>query len=115
MFLSNGNGAPTDFCNATFDTAPAAADYPGGAVWIGGGGQLRSPGFALPAGKVARARAFVTGVGAFYFFVNGQRVGENVMDPPQTVYSKTVLYSTFDIGSMLVPGTTNHAGALLGT
>lgn len=37
------------------------------------------------------------------------------MDPPQTTYSKTVLYSTFDIAPMLRVGQTNQIGALLGT
>jgi len=58
---------------------------------------------------------YVTGVGSFYFFVNGNKVSDHVMDPPQTVYSKTVLYSTFDIASMLKPGADNTFGALLGT
>jgi hypothetical protein len=58
---------------------------------------------------------YVTGVGSFYFFVNGNKVSDHVMDPPQTVYSKTVLYSTFDIASMLKPGADTTFGALLGT
>ena len=40
--------------------------------------------------------------------------GINVMDPPQTVYSKTVLYTTFDITSLLNAGAVNDVGALLG-
>ena len=71
-------------------------------------------GLKLPAGTIARARAYVTGMGAFYLFVNGQRVGINVMDPPQTVYSKTILYNTFDVGELLTAGEVNHVGALLG-
>jgi alpha-L-rhamnosidase len=73
-----------------------------------------SKGLTLPAGTIARARVWVTGMGAFYLFVNGKKVGENVMDPPQTVYSKTVLYSTFDVAGLLVAGQTNQLGALLG-
>ena len=60
-------------------------------------------------------RAFCSGVGAFYLFANGVRVGENVMDPPQTVYSENVLYSSFDVAPMLAPGKSNSFGALLGT
>ena len=30
---------------------------------------------------------YVSGVGAFYLYLNGQQVGENIMDPPQSVYS----------------------------
>jgi alpha-L-rhamnosidase len=100
---------------ASFDTAPDATAFPATAKWIGGGGQMRlKEGLVLPAGTIARARAWVSGVGAFYFFVNGEKVGVNVMDPPQTVYSKTVLYSTFDVASLLKVGETNDIGAILG-
>ena len=76
-------------CNTSFETAPAASSFPGTAGWIGGGGQLRSrAGLVLPAGEVASARVYVAGMGAFYCYVNGARVGKNIMDPPQTVYSK---------------------------
>ena len=120
VWLSSQPDQPTSWgCGeALFDTAPSNATYPGTAVWIGGGGQLRTTpggGLHLPNGKIARARLWVTGMGAFYPFVNGKRVGENVMDPPQTVYSKTVLYSSFDILALVRPAAENHFGALLGT
>ena len=44
-----------------------------------------------------RARVFVSGLGAFYIYVNGQRVGDHVMDPPQTVYPSRVSFVTFDV------------------
>lgn len=73
---------------------------------------MRSRALVLPA-EVVRARAYVTGVGSFYFHVNGVQVG-NIMDPPQTVYSKTVLFSTFDITDQIKTGP-NYFGAYLGT
>ena len=122
VYLSSAPTTPTQWgcgnasTHALFDTAPAASVFPGKNLWVGGGGQLRSKQpIDLPAGKVMRARAFVTGVGAFYLYVNGEKVGLNVMDPPQTVYSKTILYNTFDVGSLLKPGQQNHIGVLLGT
>jgi alpha-L-rhamnosidase len=119
-WLSSQPDHPSDWgcSDSSFDTAPATSVFPGSAAWIGGGGKLRtSPegGLHLPNGTVSRARAFVSGVGAFDLFVNGVRVGENVMDPPQSVYSKSVLYSSFDIAPSLEPGTINSFGALLGT
>ena len=73
-------------CESTFETAPPASAFPGSAKWIGGGGQLHATkGLVLPANaSVASARAFVSGVGAFYLYVNGAQVGDHVMDPPQT-------------------------------
>jgi len=103
-------------CEGSFETAPAAQVFPGAAKWIGGGGQLHATkGFALPGGTaIQQARAYVSGVGAFYLYINGQQVGENVMDPPQSVYSKRVLYETFDIAPLLKPGH-NDIDVLLGT
>lgn len=84
----SGSAGPTAWgCAGTeFDTPPGADVFPGASAWIGGGGQLRTrTGLSLPAGTIARARAWVSGVGAFYLFANGVRVGENVMDPQQSV------------------------------
>jgi alpha-L-rhamnosidase len=116
VWLSGSASVPTDWsAPAAFDTAPAGEVFPGKNLWLGGGGQMRAKQpLALPTGKVARARAFVTGMGAFYLFVNGVKVGENIMDPPQTVYSKTILYNTFDVAALLTPGGANHVGVLLG-
>ena len=106
-----GSGCGSQRVPAEFETAQPLSFFPGTAVWIGGGGQLRlTDGFALPAGDIERARLYVTGLGAFYAFVNGMQVGDPIMDPPQTVYSKTDLYSTFDVSSLLVPGKVNHIG-----
>ena len=118
-WLSGSSGSPSEWgCGtpaAKFDTAPAASVFPSKAAWIGGGGQLRATkGLSLPAGKVARARVWVSGMGAFYLYINGEKVGINVMDPPQTVYSRTILFSTFDAAALLKPGQTNDIGALLG-
>ncbi len=105
----------TPFCTSSFETAPASAVFPGTSQWIGGGAQLRSiKGIDLPQGPTVKfARAYATGVGAFYLFVNGQRVGDHVMDPPQSVYSKTIWFDTFDISQYLRVGR-NDFGALLG-
>ena len=61
------------------------------ASWIGGGNQLRGD-FTIPAGKTLKsARAYVSGLGAFYLYVNGERVGDHIMDPGQTVVTERVL------------------------
>jgi alpha-L-rhamnosidase len=116
VWLSTGGGGdgPQISRPATFDTAPAS--FPGAATWLGGGGQLRArAGLKLPRGTIQRARVWVSGLGAYYLFINGRRVGTHVMDPPQTVYSKTVLFNTHDVGQLLAAASTNHVGVLLGT
>ena len=83
------------------------------ASWIGGGNMLRG-GFEVPATKTVKsARAYVSGLGAFYLYVNGERIGDHIMDPGQTVVTERVLYVSFDITEALKPGT-NTLGGLLG-
>ena len=62
---------------------------------------------------IARARAYVTGLGYYELRINGRRVGDRVLDPPRTEYSKRVCYSTYDVTSLLAQGR-NCAGAMLG-
>lgn len=113
--VAAGDDAPSTLsCDGTFETGPDPVIFPGSAKWIGGGGQLHAThGLVLPAGVVKHARAYVSGLGAFYLFLNGHQVGKNIMDPPQSVYSKRVLFETFDIASLLKPGK-NSVDALLG-
>ncbi len=44
--------------------------------------------------KLSRARVYVSGLGYYELRLNGQRVGDHVLDPGWTAYSKRVLYST---------------------
>ena len=68
-----------------FSTAPAAVSWTR-ASWIGGKQQLRSD-IDVPAGRIpVRARLHASGVGAFYVWLNGHRLGDHVFDPPQSVY-----------------------------
>lgn len=78
--------------------------------WISGN-ELRKE-FQLP-GKVARARVYVTALGYYELRINGQRIGDNVLDPAFTTYPKRVLYSTYDVTSVLEQGA-NAIGAMLG-
>lgn len=65
------------------------------------------------AGKIRQAVAYVTASGFYEFYLNGQKVGDHVLDPGVTDYRKTVLYSTYDVTSLLKKGK-NAAGAMLG-
>jgi alpha-L-rhamnosidase len=86
-------------------------------------------GFELPPG-IVQARAYVTGLGYFELYVNGQKVGDDVLTPAQTDYGKResikvghpidpvfsghrVLYLTYDVTALLKPGA-NAVGAMLG-
>jgi alpha-L-rhamnosidase len=87
---------------------------------------------AFPISKqIASAKAFVTGLGFFEFYVNGKKVGDDVMVPNVTAYAKRpglennyislpdnfkeyrVMYLAYDIKALLTPGA-NAVGAILG-
>ncbi|HZC72109.1 MAG TPA: alpha-L-rhamnosidase N-terminal domain-containing protein, partial [Jatrophihabitans sp.] len=46
---------------------------------------------------IARARAYITGLGNYTLHLNGQKVGDRLLDPAYTEYEKTVLYATYDV------------------
>ena len=62
---------------------------------------------------VARARAYVCGLGYYELYLNGAKVGDHVLDPAFTRYDRRVLYVTYDVTAMLVRGA-NAAGVVLG-
>ncbi len=63
--------------------------------------------------EISQAIAHISGVGHFDFFINGNKAGDNFLDAGWTQYSKTVLYETFDITSMLKNGE-NALSVMLG-
>jgi alpha-L-rhamnosidase len=56
------------------------------------------------AGTIARARAYITGLGIYTLDINGHKVGDRLLDPAWTEYEKTVLYATYDVASDLRAG-----------
>ena len=63
---------------------------------------------------VASARAYVCGLGYHEFYLNGQKVGDAVLQPAFTKYDARVLYTVLDVTEYLVKGD-NVAGVMLGT
>ena len=62
---------------------------------------------------IRRGRVYVSGLGYYELRLNGQKVGDHVLDPGVTDPSKRVLYCTYDVGDLLQPGS-NAVGAVLG-
>ena len=61
--------------------------------------------FSVTEGKtVARARLYASALGVFTMRLNGQRVTDNVLEPGESAYDKHVLYSTYDVTSLLTSG-----------
>ena len=63
--------------------------------------------------EVASARLYITALGSYRAFLNGQRVSDDVLTPDFTDYHKRVLYQTYDVTSLLKNGK-NQISALLG-
>jgi len=64
-------------------------------------------------GPLTGARAYVSGLGCYELWLNGQRVGRDVLTPGWTTYAKRVQYQTYDVTSLLRPGR-NVIGAITG-
>jgi len=73
--------------------------------------QLRKE-FALDK-QIKHAVAYVCGLGFYELSLNGQKVGDRVLDPGWTNYRKTCLYATYDVTAQLVRGQ-NALGVMLG-
>ena len=63
--------------------------------------------------SVQSARLYVTALGSYRMFLNGQRIGEDLLTPGFTDYSKRVQYQTYDVTKQIASGK-NVLGAILG-
>lgn len=53
---------------------------------------------------VSQANAYITALGIYELFINGQRVGEDYFAPGWTDYNKRIYYNTYDVSSLLQEG-----------
>jgi len=63
--------------------------------------------------SIEKARLYVSGIGLYEARINGRRVGNQLLDPAWTTYSKRILYSTYDVTDQLRSGK-NCLGIMLG-
>ncbi|MCY1719431.1 family 78 glycoside hydrolase catalytic domain [Prolixibacteraceae bacterium Z1-6] len=107
--------------------------------WIGASEFLSKEAWKLPSPlfrkevrfskKIKKARVFISGLGYYELYINGQKVGDHVLSPNQTNYDRrdvekwdeprignmttTVLYETYDISNDVHEGE-NALGVILG-
>lgn len=62
---------------------------------------------------VRRAMAYISGLGQFEMFLNGEKVGNHFLDPGWTKYDKYALYVPFDLSEKIHKGK-NAVGIMLG-
>ena len=65
------------------------------------------------ADRVRSARLYVTSLGLYEVYLNGQRVGDQLFTPGWTSYHHRLQYQTYDVTPLLRPGA-NVVGAMLG-
>lgn len=79
--------------------------------WIEGGNLFRKK-FVIDK-DITRARFYVSGLGYYELRINGEKIGDSVLDPGWTDYKKRILYSTYDVSEYLKKGE-NAVGIMLG-
>lgn len=62
---------------------------------------------------IKKAKLFVTGLGNYVFYLNGEKVGNDILTPGWTDYENRLQYQVYDVTEMLQKGE-NAAGAMLG-
>ncbi len=63
--------------------------------------------------NIRSAKAYVTGLGTYQLFLNGDKVSEELLTPGWTDYPKRIMYQVFDVTDMLNKGN-NAVGIILG-
>ena len=63
--------------------------------------------------KIKSATVFISGLGLFEFYVNGEKIGDQVLSPGLTEYNKRTFYMIFDITQQL-QSDKNTLGIILG-
>ena len=63
--------------------------------------------------KISSATAFISGLGLFEFYINGEKIGDQVLAPGLTEYDKRTFYMSFDVTENL-QSNKNAIGIILG-
>ncbi len=56
------------------------------------------------ANPVKKATVFISGLGLYELYINGNKIGDQVLAPAPTDYRKSVLYNTYDVTAQIKPG-----------
>lgn len=63
--------------------------------------------------QVKKAKVYIMGMGLYELYINGNKIGDQVLAPVPTDYTKNVKYNVFDVTSQLKEGK-NMLGTILG-
>ena len=70
--------------------------------------------FEVESKDIRQATLYVSGLGMYEAFINGQKVGDDVLAPAPTDYRKTVLYNAYDVTEQMKQAQTDLGKAGLG-
>ena len=103
---------PSDWKNAAaWQASPDDHGDPLGHPWVPDSVKALRHAFTVDA-PVKSARLYATALGIYEMFLNGRRVGDDVLAPGWTDYREQVKYQTYDVTALLAKGK-NAIGALL--
>ncbi|MGP2439599.1 family 78 glycoside hydrolase catalytic domain [Streptomyces sp. JW3] len=105
--LSSGDAATGPYTELTRVTGQRPPE-----PYLPSGLPLLTDDFALPK-KVRSARLYIAGLGVYDATVNGEPVGDAVLEPANTTYGERVQYATYDVTDRLRKGA-NTVGVALG-
>ena len=63
--------------------------------------------------KIKKALVYVSGLGQYELYINGEKIGDHFLSPGWTEYTKTYLYNIFDVTGNIKRGT-NLIGLIVG-
>jgi alpha-L-rhamnosidase len=111
----SGNWFAPDFDDSGWATATVVAPYSEQLskyydIAIGPGRYLRKNYAA--AKPITKARLYATALGVYEASINGQRVGNDLLAPGWTDYTKRVMVQTYDVTKLIQPGQ-NAIGVVL--
>ena len=69
--------------------------------------------FTADISDIKHARLYISGLGIFQAYLNGEKISENLFEPGESDAAKTVYYVTYDVSEMLINGD-NALGVILG-
>jgi len=66
-----------------------------------------------PQKKIKQAMVYIMGLGLYELYINGEKIGKQVLAPAPTDYTKEIKYNTFDVSAQLQQDN-NAIGVILG-
>ena len=111
----SGNWSGKDFDDSSWAAATVVGQMgksPQAYPWSALPASLLRREFAVPK-QLRAARVYATALGSYELYVNGERVGKDVLAPGWTDYNKRIVYQVHDVTGLLRQGH-NVVGAILG-